>query len=137
MASVNKMTLVGHLGQDPETRYLPDGTPTALISVATSESWKDKTSGELKENTEWHRVVFFRGLAEVVTKYLKKGSQVYIEGKLRTRKWTDKDGIERYTTEIVGREMVMLGKKDAKDVPSAPPAAKQPDDDGMDDDIPF
>ncbi len=137
MASLNKTTLIGNLGTDPEIRYMPDGTPTATISLATTDTWKDKASGERQEKTEWHRVVFFKGLAEVVGQYLKKGSQIYVEGKLRTRKWTDKDGIDRYTTEIVGREMQMLGKKDAKDVPAAPRSATPADAGEMDDDIPF
>lgn len=136
MASLNKTTLIGNLGTDPEIRYMPDGTPTATVSLATTDTWKDK-SGERQEKTEWHRVVFFKGLAEVVGQYLKKGSQIYVEGKLRTRKWTDKDGIDRYTTEIVGREMQMLGKKDAKDVPNAPKAATPADAGDFDDDVPF
>ena len=137
MASLNKTTLIGNLGTDPEIRYMPDGTPTATISLATTDTWKDKASGERQEKTEWHRVVFFKGLAEVVGQYLKKGSQIYVEGKLRTRKWTDKDGIDRYTTEIVGREMQMLGKKDAKDVPAAPRSAASADAGDFDDDVPF
>ncbi len=136
MASVNKTTLVGNLGVDPEIRYMPDGTPTTTVSLATTDKWEDKATGEKKEKTEWHRIVFYRGLAEVVGEYLKKGSQIYVEGKLRTRKWTDKDGIDRYTTEIVGREMQMLGKKPAGDVPTVPPSAGDMDD-MMDDDIPF
>lgn len=112
MASLNKSTLIGNLGGDPELRYMPDGTPVATISLATTEAWKNKQTGVKEERTEWHRVVFFRGLAEVVAEYLRKGSQIYIEGRLRTRKWTDKQGIERYTTEIHGDEMQMLGKKE-------------------------
>lgn len=112
MASLNKSTLIGNLGGDPELRYMPDGTPVATISLATTEAWKNKQTGAKEERTEWHRVVFFRGLAEVVAEYLRKGSQIYIEGRLRTRKWTDKQGIERYTTEIHGDEMQMLGKKE-------------------------
>lgn len=108
---INKVILVGNLGKDPETRSLPSGEAVANVTVATSESWKDKTSGEQKEKTEWHNVVFFRRLAEIAGQYLKKGSQVYIEGKLRTRKWQDKDGKDRYTTEIVADEMQMLGGK--------------------------
>lgn len=138
MASVNSMTLVGNLGADPEIRFMPDGTPTATLTIATTDKWKDKASGETKEKTEWHRVVFFKGLAEVAEKYLKKGSQVYVLGKLRTRKWTDKDGIERYTTEVVGREMQMLGKKSASEMPSAPPEDRPPTAGDMEDlDIPF
>lgn len=108
--SVNKTTLLGHLGADPEVRYMPDGAITAEISIATKEIWKDKT-GKRQEHTEWHRVVLFAGIAEVAAKYLKKGAQVYIEGRLRTRKWTDKSGVDRYTTEIVARDLQMLGKK--------------------------
>jgi len=137
MASLNKTTLIGNLGTDPEIRYMPDGTPTATVSLATTDTWKDKTSGERKEKTEWHRVVFFKSLAEVVGQYLKKGSQIYVEGKLRTRKWTDKDGIDRCTTEIVGREMQMLGKKDDKDVPNAPRGDVPPPAADEDDDIPL
>lgn len=138
MASVNKTTLVGNLGADPEIRYMPDGTATATLAIATTDAWKDRTTGEKKEKTEWHRVVFFKGLAEIAEKYLKKGSQIYVEGKLRTRKWTDKDGIDRYTTEIVGREMQMLGKKAANEVPNAPRADVPPTAGDMDDsDIPF
>lgn len=138
MASLNKTQLIGNLGADPEVRYMPDGTPTASVTIATTDTWKDKATGEQKEKTEWHRVVFFKGLAKVAGEYLKKGSQIYVEGKLRTRKWTDKDGIDRYTTEIVGREMQMLGKKDSKDVQSAPREASPPTAGDMDDnDIPF
>lgn len=133
MASLNKMQVIGNLGADPEVRYMPDGTPTATVTVATTDTWKDKATGEKKEKTEWHRVVFFKGLAEVVGEYLKKGSQIYVEGKLRTRKWTDKEGIDRYTTEIVAQEMQMLGKKASNEVPSAPrgdaPPAGTDDDD--------
>ena len=111
MASVNKVIIVGNLGRDPETRYLPSGEAVTNISVATTETWKDKASGEKKEATEWHRVSFFGRLAEVAGEYLKKGSQVYIEGKLRTRKWQDKEGKDRWTTEIVADEMNMLGGK--------------------------
>lgn len=109
MASVNKAILIGHLGRDPETRYLPDGGAITNVSVATSDSWKDKTTGEKKEQTEWHRVVFFGRLAEIAGEYLKNGSLVYVEGALRTRKWQDKDGQERYTTEIRADRMQMLG----------------------------
>ena len=106
---VNKVILVGNLGRDPEIRYTPNGAAVANITVATSESWKDKQSGEQQERTEWHRVVFFNRLAEIVGEYLKKGSQIYLEGKLQTRKWQDQSGQDRYTTEIVGSEMQMLG----------------------------
>jgi len=137
MASLNRTTLIGNLGADPEIRYLPDGASTATVSLATTDTWKDKASGERMERTEWHRVVFFKGLAEIVSEYLKKGSQIYVEGKLRTRKWTDKDGIVRYTTEIVGREMQMLGKKDAKEVPNAPETDAPPSDEMDEGDVPF
>lgn len=111
MASVNKVILVGNLGRDPETRYNPEGGAICNISVATTETWKDKASGEKQERTEWHRVVFFNRLAEIAGEYLKKGSQVYVEGSLRTRKWQDKEGQERYTTEIVADRMQMLGSR--------------------------
>ncbi|MDR1646907.1 MAG: single-stranded DNA-binding protein [Zoogloeaceae bacterium] len=158
MASVNKVILVGNLGRDPETRYLPNGDAVANATIATSDQWKDKNSGEQREVTEWHRVVFYRRLAEIVGQYLRKGSQVYIEGRLRTRKWQDKDGQERYTTEIEATEMKMLGKREGqgdpvgssssgggRSAPSAPagdynpaPAAKkQAFEEFGDDDIPF
>lgn len=108
---VNKVILVGNLGQDPEVRYLDNGNAVANLSVATSESWKDKNTGEHKEQTEWHRIVIYQRLAEIAGEYLRKGSKVYLEGKLKTRKWTDKDGIERYTTEIVANEMQMLDSR--------------------------
>jgi single-strand DNA-binding protein len=111
MASVNKVIIVGNLGRDPETRYLPNGDAVTNIAVATTESWKDKNTGDKKEVTEWHRITFYRRLAEVAGEYLKKGSSVYVEGRLQTRKWTDKDGIERYTTEIIADNMQMLGGK--------------------------
>lgn len=109
MASINKVILVGNLGQDPEVKYMPSGGAVTNISIATTDTWKDKATGEKKENTEWHRVVFFNRLAEIVGEYLRKGSQVYIEGNLRTRKWQDQNGVDKYTTEIVAREMQMLG----------------------------
>jgi single-strand DNA-binding protein len=109
MASVNKVILVGNLGADPETRYLPSGDAVANIRLATTDRYKDKTSGEFKELTEWHRVAFFGRLAEIVNEYLKKGSSVYIEGRIRTRKWTDQAGQERFSTEIVADQMQMLG----------------------------
>lgn len=105
---INKVILVGNLGTDPEVRYMPQGGAVANLSIATSESWKDKNTGEQKEQTEWHRVVIYQRLAEIAGEYLRKGSKVYLEGKLKTRKWTDKDNIERYTTEIVASEMQML-----------------------------
>jgi single-strand DNA-binding protein len=111
MASVNKVILVGNLGRDPETRYSPSGDAVTNAAIATTDSWKDKTTGEKKEQTEWHRLVFYKKLAEIAGQYLKKGSQVYVEGRLQTRKWTDKDGVERYTTEIVCDTMQMLGAK--------------------------
>jgi single-strand DNA-binding protein len=111
MASVNKVMIIGNLGRDPIMRYSPSGEAMAQLAVATTEKWTDRNSGEKKELTEWHRIVFFRKLAEIAGQYLKKGSQVYIEGRLRTRKWTDRDGIERYVTEIVGEHLQMLGKR--------------------------
>lgn len=109
MASVNKVILVGNLGADPETRYTAGGDAVCNIRLATTDSWRDKSSGEKREITEWHRVVFYRKLAEIASQYLKKGSQVYLEGRIKTRKWNDKDGQERYTTEIEATEMQMLG----------------------------
>jgi single-strand DNA-binding protein len=106
---VNKVILVGNLGKDPEVRYMPSGSAAANVTLATSESWKDKQTGEQKERTEWHNIVFFGRLAEIAGEYLKKGSQIYVEGSLRTRKWQDKDGQDRYSTEIVANEMQMLG----------------------------
>jgi single-strand DNA-binding protein len=108
---VNKVILVGHLGKDPEVRYAPNGGAVANITLATSESWKDKATGEKQERTEWHRVVFFGKLAEIAGEYLKKGAQIYVEGRLQTRKWQDKEGKDRYTTEVVGGEMQMLGSR--------------------------
>jgi single-strand DNA-binding protein len=154
MASVNKVILVGNLGRDPETRYAPEGGAICNISVATTDTWKDKTSGEKQERTEWHRVVFFNRLAEIAGEYLKKGSQVYVEGSLRTRKSQDKEGQERYTTEIVADRMQMLGSRqgmgdaaarekmgEAKEPVAAGEAkgAKKPGGkfDDLDDDIPF
>ena len=147
MPSVNKVIIVGNLGRDPETRYMPNGEAVTNIAVATTESWKDKTSGEKKELTEWHRITFYRKLAEIAGQYLKKGSSVYIEGKLQTRKWTDKDGIERYATEIISDSMQMLGGKQEsqgdrpveRQAPKAasPVSAPVPNFDDMDSDIPF
>lgn len=164
MASVNKVIIVGNLGRDPETRYMPNGEAVTNIAVATTESWKDKNSGEKKELTEWHRITFYRKLAEIAGQYLKKGSQIYVEGRLQTRKWQDKDGVERYTTEIIADTMQMLGSRQgqgssapmddgsynsapparqnanapstaaARPAPAARPAANFSD---MDDDIPF
>jgi single-strand DNA-binding protein len=150
MASVNKVIIVGNLGADPETRYTPSGDAVTNIRVATTDRWKDKQSGEMKEATEWHRISFFGRLAEVAGQYLKKGSQVYVEGTLRTRKWQDKDGQDRYTTEIRGDVMQMLGRREGAGEPPIesresraaeprPPAAKKPAGkfDDMEDDIPF
>ena len=111
MASVNRVILIGNLGKDPETRYAPSGDAICNITLATTDTWRDKATGEKREATEWHRVVFFGKLAEIAGQYLKKGSQVYLEGKLKTRKWQDKDGADRYTTEINADELKMLGGK--------------------------
>ena len=121
---VNKVILVGNLGQDPETRYMPSGGAVTNITIATSETWKDKTSGQQQERTEWHRVCFFGKLAEIAGEYLRKGSKVYVEGSLRTRKWQGKDGQDRYTTEIVASEMQMLDSKQG-DQPARPQAQQQ------------
>ena len=140
---INKVILVGNLGADPETRYMPSGSAVTNLSVATSETWKDKQTGEQKERTEWHKVAMFNRLAEIAAEYLRKGSQVYIEGKLRTRKWQDRDGNDRWTTEIIADEMQMLGGRGGGGSapmssggpgPSSPPP--QPVDD-FEDDIPF
>jgi single-strand DNA-binding protein len=117
---VNKVILVGNLGRDPEVRYSPSGQAVANVTIATSESWKDKNSGEKQERTEWHRIVFFGRLAEIAGEYLKKGAQVYVEGRLQTRKWQDKDGNDRYTTEIVASDMQMLGSRSGAGVPAEP-----------------
>src|SRR3989338_10196813 len=111
MASVNKVIIVGNLGRDPEMRSFPNGDQVANVTIATTDKWKDKQTGEAKEHTEWHRVVFSNRLAEIVGQYLRKGSQVYVEGSLRTRKWTDKDGVEKYSTEIRADQMQMLGSR--------------------------
>lgn len=150
---VNKVILVGNLGADPDTKYTAGGTAITNISIATKESWKDKQTGENQERTEWHRVVFFNRLAEIAGEYLRKGSQVYVEGKLRTRKWQDQNGQDRYTTEIVGNEMQMLGSREGGGVARPAPSQsggfrdKKPDqpqqpapvaDEGFaEDDIPF
>lgn len=112
---INKVILVGNLGRDPEVRYMPSGAAVANVTIATSESWKDKQTGETQERTEWHRVVFFNRLAEIVSEYLRKGSQIYVEGRLQTKKWQDKNGQDRYTTEVIANEMQMLGR--ASDAP--------------------
>lgn len=139
MASVNKVIILGNVGKDPEVHHMQNGDSVVSVSVATSESWKDKNSGESKENTEWHRVTFYRKLAEVAANYLRKGSSVYIEGRLETKKWTDKAGVERYTTGIVASEMKMLGKApEAGERDPAPPKAQAGHGfEDMDDDIPF
>ena len=146
---VNKVILIGNLGEDPETRYMPSGGAVTNITLATSESWKDKNTGEQQERTEWHRVVFFNRLAEIAGEYLKKGSKVYIEGSLRTRKWQGQDGQDRYTTEIVANEMQMLDSRGGGgDAPFArqqqQPSGQQPSqaaatpaDTSFEDDIPF
>jgi single-strand DNA-binding protein len=148
MASVNKVILIGNLGRDPEVRYLPDGAAVANISVATTDVWKDK-NGEKQERTEWHRVAFFGKLAEIAGEYLKKGSQVYVEGRLQTRKWQDKDGQDKYTTEIIAERMQMLGSRagmgghDVSERGAAPPAAPASAGagavrfDDLEDDVPF
>ncbi|MES2508837.1 MAG: single-stranded DNA-binding protein [Pseudomonadota bacterium] len=167
MASVNKVIIVGNLGRDPETRSFPNGDQVANVTIATTDRYKDKTSGEMKEITEWHRVSFFGRLAEIAGQYLRKGSQVYVEGSLRTRKWTDKDGIEKYSTEIRADSMQMLGSRQGmggggggddggydapqqrsapparapaaapRQAPAASPAKSSSGFDDMDDDIPF
>ena len=143
---INKVILVGNLGQDPDCRYSSAGEAVTTINVATSESWKDKQTGHMKDRTEWHKVIFFGRLAEIASEYLRKGSKVYIEGRLQTRKWQDQSGQDRYTTEIVAKEMQMLDSRaeNAKTHPSAPPqaqnapqAAPAPNMDAFDDDIPF
>ena len=127
MSSVNKAILIGNIGKDPEVRYLPSGDQICNVTLATSEKYKDKASGEYKENTEWHRVVFFGKLAEICGQYLQKGKKIYVEGRIRTNKWQDKDGSDRYTTEIIGSEMKMIGGKQQDGAPrEAPaPAARQ------------
>ncbi len=150
---VNKVIIVGNLGNDPDTRYMPSGQAVTNLSVATNESWKDKQSGEQKERTEWHRVAMFGRLAEIAAEYLRKGSQVYIEGKLRTRKWQDQNGNDRWTTEIIADEMQMLGGRTGAGAPamssgvgdSGPPpgppqgggSSRSSSNDDFDDDIPF
>lgn len=136
MTSVNKVIIVGNLGRDPEVRYTPDNNAITNISVATTDRYKDKHTGEQKEITEWHRVVFFNRLAEIAGEYLKKGSQVYIEGKLRTRKWTDNNGVEKYSTEIIADQLQMLGGR-TSEATNAPPAPKAKPADDLVDNIPF
>ena len=142
MASVNKVILVGNLGADPDVRYMASGEAVANVRLATTDSFKDKNSGEKREVTEWHRVVFYRGLADIVGKYLKKGSSVYDEGRIKTRKWNDKDGQERYTTEIEATEMQMLGGRpggtsDSGSSAKKPASSTPPNDAGGDGGIPF
>lgn len=150
MASVNKVILIGNLGKDPEVRYMPSGEAIANITLATTDSWKDKGTGEKQEKTEWHRIVMFGKQAEIAGEYLKKGRQVYFEGRLQTRKWTDKAGVEKYTTEIVADRMQMLGSREgggnsfemADREPSGSNAAKPArkaggEFDDLEDDIPF
>ncbi len=150
---INKVILIGNLGNDPDVRYTSGGSPIANVSLATSEAWRDKETGDMQERTEWHRVVFFSRLAEIVSEYLRKGSKVYVEGRLQTRKWQDRDGNDRYTTEIVANEMQMLDSRGATEefVGSSAPVRKQaatntpaqqensPGNGGefVDDDIPF
>lgn len=147
---INKVILIGNLGKDPELRQMPSGGAVVNLSLATSDTWKDKASGEARERTEWHNVVFFNKLAEIVAQYLKKGSRVYVEGALRTRKWQDKDGQDRYTTEIVASDMQMLDSRSGSDygggsAPRAAASSASPprptgggsDADFEDDDIPF
>jgi single-strand DNA-binding protein len=154
MASVNKVIIVGNLGADPETRYLPSGDAVCNIRVATTDKWKDKASGDMKEQTEWHRISFFGRLAEIAGEYLKKGSQVYVEGSLRTRKYQAQDGTDRFATDIRGDVMQMLGGRQGgggggmsappdmrepmpSSAPAGRPAAKKGGIDDLDDDIPF
>ena len=161
MASVNKVIIVGNLGKDPEVRYMPSGSAICNITVATSRQWKDKTSGDKQEETEWHRITFFDRMAEIAGEYLKKGRPVYVEGRLKTRKYTDKDGVEKYTTDIIATELQLLGSREgggdsgdaemgsarptrsaapapARSAPASKPAAKSSTGfDDMDDDIPF
>lgn len=146
---VNKVILIGNLGQDPETRFMPSGGAVTNVTLATSEAWKDKSTGQMNERTEWHRIVFFNKLAEIAGEYLKKGSKVYVEGSLRTRKWQGQDGQDRYTTEIVASEMQMLdgrgggqaagqqAQAPAQQQHTAPPGGFNPPADEFSDDVPF
>jgi len=136
MAGVNKVILLGNLGKDPEAKFMQNGDPVCTLTIATSESWKDKATGEKREATEWHRVVAYRALAKIMDDWLHKGSKVYIEGKIRTRKWQDQNGQDRYSTEIIADQMQMLdarGQQSATETPAAP----APQDQGGHDDIPF
>lgn len=149
MSGINKVIIVGRLGNDPEMRTMPNGDPVAKINVATSEEWTDKNTGEKKQNTEWHSIIAFRKLADIIGQYLKKGSQVYVEGKIRTRKWQDQNGQDRYTTEIIADQLQMLSSSQGKPKPqSQPQQSQQKEWDGyadherqqgsnFDDDIPF
>lgn len=145
MSGVNKVILIGNLGADPNVRATAGGNTVTNLSLATSEKWRDKQSGEMQEKTEWHRVVLFSKLADIAGEYLRKGSKVYIEGQLQTRKWQDRDGNDRYTTEVVGRQMQMLDTRGSGDGSSRPSRSQQPGDPGpqpgdpgqYDDDIPF
>lgn len=151
MASINKVILIGNLGKDPEVRYMSDGRAVANITIATSEGWKDKKTGEKQERTEWHNVVFYSPLAEIVGQYLRKGSSVFVEGRLQTRKWQDKNGQDRYTTEIIANEMKMLGGRgdQSGSQPAQQPRSQSNQDArnkatfdaqspaGFDDDVPF
>jgi len=140
---INKVIIVGNLGADPDSRAMPSGNAVTNISVATSESWKDRETGEKREKTEWHRVVFYNRLAEIAAQYLKKGSQVYVEGKLQTRKWDDKEGNERWTTEVVANQMEMLGDRMSNNMTNDNASSSQSTSDNdfstddFDDDIPF
>lgn len=140
---LNKVMLIGRLGGDPELKYTPSGVPVANFSIATDDEWPDKETGEKKKVTEWHRIVVWRKLAEICGQYLKKGSQVYVEGKLQTRSWEDQNGVKRYTTEIVIRDMQMLGSKTGDGSRQGPPAPEEPpayftgSEDQTEDDIPF
>ena len=140
---INKVIIVGNLGADPDSRAMPSGNAVTNISVATSESWNDRDTGEKQEKTEWHRVVFFNRLAEIAAQYLKKGSQVYVEGKLQSRKWEDKEGNERWTTEVVANQMQMLGDRMSNDMSNDNASSSQSSSDNdfstdeFDDDIPF
>ena len=140
---INKVIIVGNLGADPDSRAMPSGNAVTNISVATSDSWNDRDTGEKQEKTEWHRVVFFNRLAEIAAQYLKKGSQVYVEGKLQTRKWEDKEGNERWTTEVVANQMQMLGDRMSNDMSNDNASSSQSSSDNdfstdeFDDDIPF
>lgn len=142
MASVNKVILVGNIGKDPELKYMPSGEPVANLSMATSSSWKDKATGEKKEETEWHRLTAYGKLAEIIEKYAHKGKSIYVEGRLKTRKWTDKTGAERYTTEIIVDQMQLLGGRESAGTEHNPAPAKQASQEpksaaDLDDDVPF